>query len=230
MKKPLVKKILSETEVGYDLISEKFSQTRNRFWGELESIKDYVKDGDNVLDYGCGNGRLLELFLDKEIEYIGADISGNLIEFARRKYENREFVKLDPSQEILPFSDEYFNSVYSIAVFHHIPSGEFRLKLARELFRSVKSGGRIVVTAWNLWQPRYKKEIYKNWFRKMIGKSDLDWNDCYISFTDNEGKKFNRFHHAFTVGDLRNLFSKAGFKIEKCEVVDGRNVVLIGKK
>ena len=51
-----------------------------------------------------------------------------------------------------------------------------------------------------------------------------------ISFTDNEGKKFERFHHAFTKRELRNLFSDAGFKIEKCEIPDGRNILLIGKK
>ncbi|MFC1623214.1 class I SAM-dependent methyltransferase, partial [Patescibacteria group bacterium] len=188
MKKDLVKKILSETEVGYDLISEKFSQTRNRFWGELGYIKDFVKDGDSVLDYGCGNGRLLDLLGDKDIEYTGADTSGKLIEFARKKYENREFVKLNPSQEIIPFSDEYFNSVYSIAVFHHIPSNELRLKLAKELFRVTKKDGKIIVTAWNLWQSKYKKEIYKNRLRKLVGGSGLDWNDCYITFTNNQGK------------------------------------------
>ena len=230
MKKDLVKKILSETEIGYDLISEKFSQTRNRFWGELEYIKDYAKDGDSVLDYGCGNGRLLELFEDRNIKYTGADTSGKLIEFARKKYKNREFVKLNPSQEIIPFSDEYFNSIYSIAVFHHIPDREFRLKMAKELFRVLKKDGRIIVTAWNLWQSRYRNEIYKNRFNKIIGKSKLDWNDCYISFTNNQGKVFNRFHHAFTIKDMENIFSEAGFEIEKCEIIDGRNIVLIGRK
>lgn len=230
MRKSLAKKILLNTESGYDLISEKFSQTRKSFWGELEFIGDYVSDGDKVLDYGCGNGRLLELFKDKNIQYTGADVSRKLIEFARKKYENQEFLKLDPSQESLPFSDDYFNSVYSIAVFHHIPSQEMRLNLAKELFRITEKNGRVIITAWNLWQTKYKKEIYRNRIRRLMGRGGLDWNDCYITFTDNQGKVFNRFHHAFTVSDMRNLFSEAGFKIEKCEVVDERNVLLVGKK
>jgi hypothetical protein len=51
-----------------------------------------------------------------------------------------------------------------------------------------------------------------------------------ISFTDNQGNKFQRFHHAFTKRELKRLFKDAGFKIERCEVIDGRNIVLIGKK
>ena len=65
MNKALVKKILKDTEVGYELISEKFSQTRHRFWKELEFIKNFTSDKSQVLDFGCGNGRLVELFLDK---------------------------------------------------------------------------------------------------------------------------------------------------------------------
>lgn len=58
----------------------------------------------------------------------------------------------------------------------------------------------------------------------------VDWNDCYITFKDNQDKIFNRYHHAFTKRELKNLFKKAGFKIEKCEIINGRNIVLIGKK
>lgn len=233
MNKETVEKILKETEKGYDLISKKFSETRKRFWGNLEFIKDYSKEGDRILDYGCGNGRLLELFCNTGIDYIGMDVSEKLIEAAKKQYEQCDrigFLKINPHQTSLSFPDNYFNSVYSIAVFHHIPSEELRVEIARELRRVLKPGEHIIVTAWNLWQPRYRKNVYRNWMQKIFGKSELDWNDCYISFTDNEGQKFNRYHHAFTVRDMKNLFLKAGFEIEKCEIIGGRNVVLIGRK
>jgi hypothetical protein len=86
------------------------------------------------------------------------------------------------------------------------------------------------VTVWNLWQKKYIKNILVSWWKKIFDASDLDWNDCYISFADNQGKKFQRFHHAFTQGELKELFFAAGFKIEKCEIINGRNIVLIGRK
>ena len=82
----MVDKILNETEIGYDSMAVKFSETRKYFWRGLEFIGDYVKDGDTVFDFGCGNGRLLELFSDKKIEYCGADVSEKLIEIAKNKY------------------------------------------------------------------------------------------------------------------------------------------------
>jgi len=232
MKKEIVEKILNETEEGYDFMADKFSQTRKYFWRGLEFIGDYTNDGDNILDFGCGNGRLLELFSNKAIVYQGADVSSKLIDLANSRYysKNIEFLKINTSQTSLSFPDNYFNVIYSIAVFHHFPSKEYREKIARELYRITKSEGHIIITVWNLWQGKYVKNIIKNWKDKLLGRSNLDWNDGYISFKDNQGNIFKRYHHAFIKKEIKNLFEEAGFKMEKCENIDGRNLVFIGKK
>ena len=231
VQKETTEKILSETESGYDLISQKFSETRKHFWRELEFIKNYTNPSDNVFDFGCGNGRLLELVGDIEnIKYRGADVSQGLINLARLKYPNANFSKLETSQTSLALEDNFFNSIYSIAVFHHFPSKKYRQDLARELYRITDVGGYVIVTVWYLWQKKYFKNILQNWKHKIFGKSELDWNDCEISFTDNQGRKIQRFHHAFTRRELEKLFSCAGFKIEKCEIIKGRNILLVGKK
>jgi len=230
MKKNIVDKILQETESGYDQMSEKFSQTRKFFWRGMEFIGDYVKDGDRVLDFGCGNGRLLELFQNKKIEYFGVDPSQKLIDFAQEKYKNSKFSKLDLSQSSLPLEDNFFNSIYSIAVFHHFPSREYRKKIAEEIYRVTQNDGRVITTVWNLWQKNYIKNIFRNWKNKILGKSQLNWNDCQISFKNNQGETFFRFHHAFTKKELKKLFEGVGFQTEMCKIINGRNIVYIGKK
>ena len=231
MKQDVVKESLKQTEIGYDLIAKKFSETRKHFWRSLEFIKQYVGDGDSILDFGCGNGRLVELFKDKNISYKGVDSSQELINFAKQKYPEyaEDFIKIDPTKVSLPFNDKTFNSVYSIATFHHLPGKRHRLAVARELYRITKENGWIVVTVWNLWQGKYRKQIIKNRFRKLMGKSKLDWNDCQISFMDNEGKVFRRYHHAFTEGYLERLFRRAGFNIIEVRKVGG-NLVLVGQR
>jgi ubiquinone/menaquinone biosynthesis C-methylase UbiE len=269
MNKKTIEKILKETEIGYDMMSQKFSQTRKFFWRGMEFIKDYVKDGDRVLDFGCGNGRLLELFLDKsstnfgsaeakntiganpklvldkKIKYTGVDVSQKLLDLAKNKYsqEFSSFLKIDPSQQSLPFEDDFFNSVYSIAVFHHFPKEHAQI-MAKELYRVTRPGGQVVVSVWNLWpastrgdrsstrggQKQYFKNILKNWLEKIIGKSELTWNDCYISFKNNQGEIFQRYHHAFTKGEFASLFIKAGFKTEKGAPANNKNIVFIGRK
>jgi ubiquinone/menaquinone biosynthesis C-methylase UbiE len=281
MKKEIADKILAETELGYDFMSDKFSQTRKYFWRDLEFIGDYAKNGDNVFDFGCGNGRLLELFLGKNINYFGADISEKLIKSAKDKYsgENIHFSKINPSQNSLSntkftvpenrkeasfkklsnntatsdfgrnlvmdkaFNDNFFNAVYSIAVFHHFPGKEYREKMAKELYRITKPGGFIIITVWNLWpaslrqavvsasrggQKKYIKNIFKNWIAKLLLRSPLDFNDCFITFKNNQGEAFKRYHHAFKKQELADIFSKAGFFKEK--IFCDRNVVYIGRK
>lgn len=231
MKKNTIDNILNETEVGYDWMAEKFSGTRNFFWSDLEFIQDHIQAGDKVLDFGCGNGRLLEILRDKKSEYYGMDISQKLIELAREKYPefHRNFSKIS-GQCSLAFPDNFFNKVVSIAVFHHFPDKKFRSDMIRELYRVTKPGGEIIVTVWNLWQPKYRKYIWKNAWRKIIGRSRLDFADCEIPFKNNAGKVFKRFHHAYTQKELAGLFSQAGFKVSEVRVVNNKNLVLIGKK
>lgn len=237
---------MSQTERGYDLIAGKFSQTRKHFWRELEFVKDFIRPGMKVLDYGCGNGRLAGFLSEEgEIDYVGADVSERLLEEAQKshifskitpadtdaKSQSRfEFVKLDPQNERLPWNDGIFDAVFSVAVFHHFPSSAYRKRMAGELCRVLKRDGIVVITVWNLWQPKYRRNIFRNWRDKLSGRSELDWNDCSIPFADNEGRRFERFHHAFTKRELRKLFAAAGFRVEKCEIISGRNIALVGRK
>ncbi len=233
MNKKTVLKILKETELGYDLIADKFSETRSkRFWSDLEFIKNYAKAGDKVLDFGCGNGRLLQLFENKNIEYFGVDVSQKLIDLAGKKHVGPKihFQKLDSDRFSLPFADNFFNTAYAIAVFHHIPGAKARKELARELWRVIQPGGYVVVSVWNLWRSAFADDLIKNWVKKSMGKSELDWNDFFISFKDNHGKIFQRYHHAFKPSELKKLFSSVGFEVERCETINGRNTILIGKK
>jgi len=253
MEKSETIKILQETEQGYDRIAEKFSETRKHFWEDLDFIKKYAAAGDKLLDYGCGNGRLLELLTDKTIDYTGLDISGKMVNIAKEKYRD-PLVKIRKitSFDSLTFPGNYFNVVYSIAVFHHLPSRALRQKVAKELYRVTAPGGFIIITVWNLWpsldlrkrsstrpdsarqargrQKKYLKNILINWANKMIFKSSLDWNDCWIDFNDNKGNVFNRYHHAFRKNELKRLFLDAGFAEERSEIINGKNIIFIGRK
>lgn len=56
----------------------------------------------------------------------------------------------------LPFRDESFDAVLSLAVVHHFATTERRVGAIRELARILRIGGRVVISVWALEQ-RHKR-------------------------------------------------------------------------
>jgi hypothetical protein len=65
------------------------------------------------------------------------------------------------------------------------------------------------MTNWNLFQKKYLKCFFKNFFEKKA------WNDTFVSFSSWWKNLWDRFYHAFTFFELWNLFKKNWFKVLK---------------
>ena len=215
MEKEYAEYLLKKTKEDYDLIAEDFSRTRYSAWPEFGIFTDFIKEGDKILDVGCGNGRLLELLKDKKIGYTGVDVSEKLIRLAQEKYPQNNFLLADNLN--LPFSDDNFDKVFSVAVLHNVPSDELRKRAISELSRVLKPGGLLFITVWYLWQKKTSwKPLLKNVFLKLIGRSKLDFNDIFIPWKDSQGKiRTQRYFHCFIKKELQKLAENAGFKIKK---------------
>ncbi len=205
MKPSYAKYLIEKTKEYFDKNVEGFSGSRKEFWPEFEELKKYIKRGERVLDLGCGNGRLFPAFggsavggETRDIEYIGIDSSEKMIQKAKGKYGNH-FQTADIFS--LPFSNSYFDSVWMIAVFHHIPSKELQLKALQEIRRVLRKNGRVIMTCWHLFRFPFRKNI-------MISSKKL---------------KIQRYYHAFTKRELRKLFQKTGFKIEELKYLKRNN-------
>ncbi len=207
-------------------------------------IEVYKKNNDDISktinffiqNYNFTNQKFnLNDLKDKKIKYCGVDVSRKLIEIAKEKYqtEDTDFQKIS-SSSILPFPENFFNKIFSISVFHHFPQN-YAKKMARELYRITKPKGIIIISVWNLWQKRYLKYLLcpKCILKKIFQISEyknFSFKDIIIPFKNNQGEIFNRYHRVFTKRDLKKIFEKAGFKIEKIFVLNKKNIVLIGKK
>lgn len=210
----------------YDSAAWSFSQTRNYCWDDLNFTKEYVKNQDKVLDFGCGNGRLSELFKEKNYEYTGVDISNGLLKIAKEKYPDKKFVLINKENE-LPFEDRSFDKIFSIAVFHHF-NPEMAGQALRELKRVLKKNGVLVLTAWYLWSTKYKKKFLE---KKSKGEDNLMIN---LTFKDSQ-KTYYRPCYFWKKGELDKIVEKSGFQIEKSGFTFSkkggkRNLYLVCKK
>ncbi len=203
------KYLIEKTKDYFNKNVEGFSGSRKEVWPEFEELKKYIKESERVLDLGCGNGRLFELFKDKSIKYVGVDFSKKLIEKAKKKYGNH-FQIADIFS--LPFSDNYFDSIWSIAVFHHVPSKQLRLKALKEIKRVLKKDGKIIMTCWYLFKFPFRKDI-------LLSPKKL---------------KIQRYYRAFTKRELKKLFQQAGFEVEELKYLKRNskktNILIVATK
>ena len=235
MNKEYAQYLLEKTCQDYNLISEHFSSSRFSLWPELKILRECAKEGEKILDLGCGNGRLLELFKDKNIEYVGIDNSEKLIAIAKKLHPDAKFQVADALG--LPFPSGYFDKIYSIAVLHHIPSKELRLQFLKEAERVLKPGGFLILTVWNLWQKRTAWRLFfKYTTLKLIGKSELDFKDIFYPWKEQSGVAvIQRYFHLFTKKEIGELAEMASFKIKEIGILKRKeekdsNIYIIAEK
>ena len=101
---------------------------------------------DRVLEIGCGAGRVGRHIAASCREWVGADVSANMLEYARASLvadgvQNVAFEQLQGS-DLRAFPDASFDVVYCTAVFMHLDEWD-RFRYVCEMFRVLKPGGRV---------------------------------------------------------------------------------------
>jgi ubiquinone/menaquinone biosynthesis C-methylase UbiE len=202
------KKIMNDLRDDYNLVSSSFASSRDRMWPELKFLFDYAKEKEKVLDLGCGNGRFSQ-YLEKT-DYTGVDFSEGMILEAQKRFVGRKFLVGDALH--LPFQENCFDKVYSIAMFHQIPSFEYRMQVLSEIKRVLKKEGKVFLTVWRL-SGGEKIEQF------------LEENEIYL--------KRKRYYYLFKEKELSSLLKEAGFSVLEEGIVSEKersNIYIIAKK
>jgi len=97
-----------------------------------------------------------------------------------------------------PFRESFFNTVYLLAILHHIPGRECRLLTLENTYRLLKPGGYTIITVWNprveeLWGENVLKPVY----------------DGYV-LMDKHGL---RYYHFYNLDELIDDLEETGFNI-----------------
>ncbi|MFN5513364.1 MAG: class I SAM-dependent methyltransferase [Cyanobacteriota bacterium] len=152
------------------------------------------RDSNNnlkLLDLGCGNGSLTNLFSQKGFEVVGIEESASGIEQARRSFPHIDFLQLSlyspPPQELL----SYFDIVVSSDVVEHL---FYPRELPRFARQCLKSEGELIVTT-----PYHG--YWKNLALALLNAMDRHhtalWDGGHIKF--------------FSVATLSQLLQEEGF-------------------
>jgi ubiquinone/menaquinone biosynthesis C-methylase UbiE len=124
----------------YNKIAEEFSQRNSvSIYGvEFEAFRSAIKNGNKILEIGCGTGRDAEELVKLDFDYTGIDASGGMLAIARERVKGGKFQLGDFYH--LDFSDNSFDGFWAAAVFLHVPKNEIDIVL-QEARRILKPDG-----------------------------------------------------------------------------------------
>jgi len=106
-----------------------------------------LREGEKVLDVGCGTGALsilAKLSVGEAGEVEGIDIAPKMITKAQKKAResNLKISFRTASIDELPYPDEFFDVVISSMMFHHLPV-KIKKKGLKEIYRALTKEGRV---------------------------------------------------------------------------------------
>jgi SAM-dependent methyltransferase len=118
-------------------LAKKFDDLGARVSDIEEGFRLVNKENPKVLEIGCGNGRDAEEIIKKTNDYLGIDISEELIKLAREKVPEGHFEIADTVFFDFPAG---LDIVFAFASLIHITKEEFKVVLGK-LFNSLNDNG-----------------------------------------------------------------------------------------
>jgi ubiquinone/menaquinone biosynthesis C-methylase UbiE len=169
------------------------------------------KDGDSILDVGCGDGFYLHIFssLGFKLKLTGIDYDNKALNSAKKNLKGKRICLIQADlMKKLPFKAGVFDKVVMSEVVEHLPNDEKGLK---EISRVMKTGGVLCLTVPNanypfLWDP-------VNWFLEhFIGTHIRSgfWAGIW-----------NQHERLYTPKEISSVLKKSGYSVVKCESVTG---------
>jgi demethylmenaquinone methyltransferase / 2-methoxy-6-polyprenyl-1,4-benzoquinol methylase len=146
----------------YDVMNRVMTAGLDRRWRRL-TAQAAVRPGDRVLDACCGTGDLALEALKAGGDVVGLDFSERMLERARRKSDEVEWVQGDVTE--VPYEGGSFDAVtvgFGARNFDDLDRG------LRELARVTRPGGRVVILEITTPQKPPLSWFFRLWFDRVV--------------------------------------------------------------
>lgn len=192
-------------------------KTKDSLWSKIKpgiipsnteihpDIWDFIHPESNVLEIGCGDGRIIDLLMSTNTSVTGIDINCKAIEILSKRYTSSNISLhcesiLSPTLPISTFNIAFMQGVVSTIV------SDERLNAFKNIHSLLKPGGILHIAEFQLDEStEEKKERYRN---------DAVTSDEYgtLVVRDAQGNAMFQSHN-FTKDELQILLNNSGFNI-----------------
>jgi ubiquinone/menaquinone biosynthesis C-methylase UbiE len=133
-----------------------------------------IQSSHRVLEIGCGIARIGREVAPHCGEWVGVDVSRNMLKFAKKRtahLRNVTYVETNDLSYLQEFPDGVFDVVYALTVFIHLDK-EDMFRYILDSYRVLKPGGMFYFNTWDLLSPQGWVEWVKRveWYTKMVMK------------------------------------------------------------
>ncbi len=135
----------------------------------LPDFRDTLQGRDlsqlKVFEFGCGIGRMTSHLAEHFGELWAADVSGEMVAQGRERFAhlpNLRWLEID-GIELTNVPDDYFDLIFSLYVFQHVPSKEAVAQAIASAYRKLKPGGFLKVHTNGLVLPDYDAVAKDTW-------------------------------------------------------------------
>lgn len=165
-----------------------------------------IKEGDAVLDIGCGSG-FLSLEAAKRVgstgKVVALDARPEMLEVLKGKAEMQGVGNvIEPVQayaDTLKFEDNTFNTIIMSYLIHE--NIENAPRIMREAVRVLKKGGKVVISDFTRVEDPARNQEIEDWYKQTDPESDAD-----------------EVHFELTLKDYENIFLEADLVDVRSEV------------
>jgi len=176
----------------------------------------------NILDIGCGQGRHLSIFAEKQYQITGVDLSPVLLRIAKEKHINNSFVQLiQADMRQLPLQSKFDLVLNLFTSFGYFENDDENINVLKQINALIKDTGSFVIDYFNSdfvkknLVPKHKKEV-----GELIVEQERYIEDSRIKKKINlmkDGKKSTYFESVklYSPEEIFNMLQSVNLKINK---------------
>lgn len=201
---------MANIETVYNTIASDFNKKRFSVWNCVKRFLDSLTSHTKLLEVGCGNGK--NMLYRSDIDAVGIDISDEQVSICKSKDLNVQKATMTS----LPFSDASFDNIICIAVYHHLETDNERKQSLQEMYRVLKTGGKLFLTVWAMEQ-------------EVSSKRKFTHSDSMVSYKVDDSTHY-RYYHIYSEGMLENEIKRFSNFVVECVTYELGNWCIILKK